>query len=92
MELNKITILLLLWGAVTAVWIVLIIYRGILGQREDDQIFLDPAEERMAQEQRELVARIERLGPPIWVLGIFSGVLLLAAAGAFLWPHLQTFF
>jgi hypothetical protein len=92
MELNKVTVLLFLWGAVTAVWVVLIIYRGILGQREDDQIFLDKAEERLAQEQRELVAKIERLGKPILILGIFSGVLLLAAAGAFLWPHLETFF
>ena len=32
---------LLVWGVVTAVLVVLLVYRGTLEVREDDEIFLD---------------------------------------------------
>ncbi|PYU16663.1 MAG: hypothetical protein DMG37_01875, partial [Acidobacteria bacterium] len=50
--------LLIVWGIVTSVFIILLIWRGVLSSHEDDQIFLDAAEEHMAREQRELVAKI----------------------------------
>ena len=40
--------LLIVWGVVTAVFIVLIAWRSVLSSHEDDQIFLDSAEEHMA--------------------------------------------
>ncbi len=82
---------LVCWGAVTAVWIILLIYRGTLESREDDQLFLDAAEEHMASAQRVLVARVTRLGKPIMVLGIASGALLLVSAAVWLWQAFQNF-
>ena len=35
--------LLIAWGVVTAVFIVLVAWRGVLASHEDDQIFLDKA-------------------------------------------------
>ena len=75
--------LLIVWGVITAVWLVLFIYRNIIEGKEEDGMFLDKAEEHLAREQRELVARIERLSKPMWALGVTSGVLL-AVIGA-LW-------
>lgn len=83
--------LLIAWGIITAIFLVLIIWRSLLSSHEDDQIFLDAAEEHMAREQRELVAKINRLSRPIMTSGIMAGVLLLAIAGIFVYNGLKNF-
>ena len=82
---------LVVWGAVTAVLVILLVYRGTLEVREDDQIFLDSAGDSMASEQRVLVARIEKLSRPIKLLMITSIVLLIAAGGFLLYDGYQRF-
>jgi hypothetical protein len=81
--------LLIAWAIVTAVFIVLLIWRGVLSSHEDDQIFLDAAEEHMAREQRELVAKISTLSRPLLISGILSGVLLLLAGGLWIYAGLK---
>ena len=49
--------LLLVWGLVTVVLIALLVYRGFLESGEDDQIYISKAEEHMAAEQRDIMAR-----------------------------------
>ena len=83
--------LLIVWGIVTSVFIILLIWRGVLSSHEDDQIFLDAAEEHMAREQRELVARINTLSRPLLITGILSGVLLLLAGGLWIYEGLRHF-
>jgi hypothetical protein len=82
---------LIVWGVVTALLIVLVIYRSTLETREGDQIFLDAAEQAMANEQRDIVARIDKLATPIKVLIIASGVLLVTSAGLWLWEGFRNF-
>jgi hypothetical protein len=82
---------LAVWGAVTAALIALLVYRGTLEIREDDQIFLDSAGESMASEQRQIVERIDKLAKPIKLLLILSIVLLLAAAGVWLFEGFRNF-
>ncbi len=83
--------ILVLWGAVTAVLVGLLAYRGTLEIREDDQIFLGRAGDSMANEQREIVARIDKLSKPIKLLMILSIVLLLIALGVFLVEGFKNF-
>jgi len=83
--------LLITWGVVTAVFLVLLLRRSLLASHEDDQIFLDAAEEHMAREQRELVAKIDALSKPLMGTGILAGVLLLVIAGMWLYSGLKNF-
>jgi hypothetical protein len=82
---------LIVWGAVTAALIVLVIYRSTLETREGDQIFLDSAEHSMAEEQREIVARIDKLATPIKALIVASAVLLVASGALWLFEGFRNF-
>jgi hypothetical protein len=53
--MSLMTILGIAWGAFTAVLVLLLIYRGTLTMHEDDQLFLDTAEDHMQQEQQALL-------------------------------------
>ena len=81
--------LLIAWGIVTAIFVLLFIWRSVLSSHEDDQIFLDAAEEHMARAQRELVAKITSLSRPLLITGVLSGALLLIAGGLWIYKGLS---
>jgi hypothetical protein len=83
--------LLIAWGVVTAIFLLLIAWRSVLSSHEDDQIFIDSAQDHMAREQRELITKINKLSPPILTSGITSGVLLLLIVGMFVYRGLKNF-
>lgn len=83
--------LLIVWSVVTVIFMVLIIWRSLLSSHEDDQIFLNPAEEGMAREQRELVGKIDSLSRPLMTSGIASGLLLLVMVGMVVYQGLKSF-
>jgi hypothetical protein len=83
--------LLIAWGTVTAVFLALLLWRSILTTHEDDQLCIDAAGDHMAQEQRELIAKITKLSKPIATSGIMAGVLLLLLAGMWLYAGLKSF-
>src|SRR5215469_9073589 len=78
-------------GSRNRIFLVLIAWRSVLSSHEDDQIFIDAAEEHMAKEQRELIKKIESLSRPLMMSGITSGVLLLVIAGVFVYHGLKNF-
>src|ERR1700730_2957561 len=83
--------LLIVWGIVTATFLALLLWRSILTTHEDDQLCIDAAGEHVAQEQRELIAKITRLSKPIATSGIAAGALLLLIAGMWLYEGLKSF-
>jgi len=85
------TLLMISWGVVMAVLAVLVIYRGTLSVKEDDQIFLDPAEQHHYQEQQVIIAKVTRLKTPIIAFLVISGVLLLTSAGIWIYQGLRNF-
>lgn len=94
-------ILLTSWGVVTAVLIVLLVYRSTLSSREDDQIFIDSPEQHHFQmagaetasthfkEQQEILAKISRLTKPILGLALTSAVLIVASLGVWAYHGLR---
>lgn len=89
--MGMLQMMLLTWGVITALLICVMIYRSTLETREEDQIFLDAAGERMASEQRAIVDRIEKLGRPIAALMVVSGALLVTIAGIWLYQGFKSF-
>jgi hypothetical protein len=80
---------LIAWTIVTAIFMLLLIRRSLLASHEDDQIFLDAAQEHMAREQREIIAKINALSRPLMTSGIASGALLLVLACLWLYNGLK---
>ena len=81
--------LLIVWGVLTAILIILLIYRGTLTMHEDDQLFLDDANSHMQEEQTELLTRVNKLTVPMRVFSIGSGVFLLAFLAMLIYQKLN---
>lgn len=73
--------LFLAWGVVTGILALLLIYRSVIGMKEDDQLFLDSVETRFEEEQQLILARLNRLTPYVKGLAAASGGLLLWMIG-----------
>jgi len=84
-------VLMISWGVITAALVVLVIYRGTLSAKEDDQIFIDAAEQHHFREQQMIIARISRLTRPIIALAVVSGALLLVSAGVWIYQGFKSF-
>ena len=81
--------LLIAWGILTAVLVILLIYRSTLTMQEDDQLFLDESSAQMAREQSELMAKLNKITPLVKVLGATSGLMFLVIAGMFIYQGLN---
>lgn len=81
--------LLVVWGVLTALLIVLLIYRSTLTMQEDDQLFLGESESHLQKEQMEVMRKVNRIGPYVKVLGTLSGVMILVIAGLAIYQGLN---
>jgi hypothetical protein len=80
------TYLLASWGAVTAVLVGLVIYGNTLSVREDDELYLNSAEQvMMASEQQLLIAKQHSLLRVVIAFAALSGILFLATASVWVW-------
>jgi len=80
---------LIVWGVITAVLIILLIYRSTLAMHEDDQLFLNESESQMERDQIELMQKLNKVTPIVKWLGAASGALILIIAGVALYQQLS---
>jgi hypothetical protein len=80
---------LIVWGVLTGILVILLIYRSTLTMQEDDQLFLGESESHMEKEQIELMHKVNKVTPIVRWLGAVSGVLILAIAGVAIYQGLQ---
>ena len=81
--------LVVAWGVLTAVLIAVLIYRGTLTMREDDQLFLGESEAHMQREQLEIMQKVNRLGPFVKVLGTASGLMIIGIVSLAVYQAMQ---
>jgi hypothetical protein len=76
------------WASVTVILVGLLIYRALIGMREEDQLFLASGEEHMARDQQILQARIANVNKfAVW-LGILSGALLIGMVAMWVYANI----
>ena len=80
---------LAVWGVLTTILVILLIYRSTLTMQEDDQLFLGESESHMEKEQIEIMAKVNKITPLVKWMGAASGVLLLVIAGLAVYQGLQ---
>lgn len=87
--MGTIQVLLTIWGILTTILVILIIYRSTLTMHEDDQLFLSETESHMEVEQRDLLKKVHRITPIVSLLGATSGLLILVIAGIWVYRGLS---
>jgi hypothetical protein len=83
--MSPLTALAILWGIITAVLAVALIYRSLIAMKEDDQLFLSAGEANLERDQQQVQARLRSASRYTKVLGTASGVLL--ATITVLWAY-----
>jgi hypothetical protein len=73
------------WGSITVALAGLLIYRSLVAMKEEDQLFLDPAELHFEREQRDILTQLRKLTPPIRTLSVVSAALLALIAGIWIY-------
>jgi hypothetical protein len=81
--------LLILWGVLTGILVLLLIYRSTLSMHEDDAMFIDDSSKNMREEQEALQLRMGKITPWVRILGACSGVLIIVIAGMAVWQRMN---
>jgi hypothetical protein len=82
--------LFIAWGIVTALLIVLLFYRSTLTKQEDNQLFIDESASSRATEQRQLLAKVNRLSPLVNIAGATSGLMIVVMVSWFVYNALNS--
>jgi len=90
--LSLLTILTVAWAAVTVVFLILFLYRSLVGMKEEDTLILSEAESQLEEEQKQIQLRLHRIRPYLRGFGWTSAALLVAIAGVWVYRGLKDFF
>lgn len=87
--MSTLQMLLILWGVLTGVLVLLLIYRSTLSMHEDDAMFIDDSSKNLREEQEALQLRMNKITPWVRILMASSGVLIIVIAGMAVWNQLN---
>lgn len=88
MDLNPtLKLLIVLFVASLVIWLLLLIYKSRLEQAGEDVFRTTP--ERLTEEQKKVLQKVDRLSIPMWIFGILSIVILLCSVAYWLYSGLM---
>ena len=70
------------WAVVASIYLLLFLYRSIVGMKEEDTLHLSAVESKMDDEQREVMKRIHRIEPVTRGFGWATLAMSFLVAGA----------
>ena len=89
---TPLSILTVAWVAVTLVFLSLLLYRSLVGMKEEDVLILSAAESRLEEEQKEIQSRLHHIQPYLRGFGWASAALLVAVGGIWIYRGVKDFF
>ncbi len=84
----QLKILIGLFIVSVVIWFILIVYKKRLERQEEDKVFLGSTPERLNDEQRQLLDKVNQLSKPLWIVGTLTVLLLLSAVGVWIYQGL----
>lgn len=81
----------IVWGALAAVLLSLLMYRGNLTRYEDDQLFLSDSNQIEHQAQDEILVKIRKIEPVIRIFGSVTGLITAVIMGVYVYDAIQHF-
>ena len=91
MSLSPIEIVAVLWGIVTIPFLILFLYRSIVGMHEEDNLYLSEGEARFEAQQREVMKHITKLDAYSHKLGIAALAMTVVLAGVWVFSVVRNF-
>lgn len=91
--MSAMPVLWIVWAGITAVMLILLGYRGTLTRYEEDQLFLDEAEDRQKMQQSALLAKVDKIQPYVRLAIGATCVMSAFIVGLYVWDavrHLLT--
>ncbi len=83
--------LLLTWGLLTGAFVAVMIWKSLVGMKEENVLFIGEAEAAQLDEQKRIFAKVERLTSLAKAFGIASATLLIVTGGVWLYQGFTTF-
>ena len=87
--MSTMLILWIVWAGVLAILLILLAYRGTLTRYEEDQLFLDEAEDHQKREQNEILAKVNKITPFVRIATGATCVLSACILGIYIWDAVQ---
>lgn len=87
--LTLLTWLIVAWAFVTAILVLLMIYRGMIGMHQEDQLILGSGEQQFEAESAVAAARVAKLRPYVVATSALSALLAVAAIGVWIADVMQ---
>ncbi|MBT9332808.1 hypothetical protein [Paracidobacterium acidisoli] len=82
-------VLWIVWAVVLSILLILLAYRGTLTRYEEDQLFLDPAEDHQKSAQAAILKRIDKIQPFVRVSIGATCVMTAGILGIYVWDAIQ---
>lgn len=87
--MSAMPVLWIVWAGVAAIMLILLGYRGTLTRYEEDQIFLDDAENHQKQEQTLLLQKVQKIQPYVRASIAATCVLSGCIIGFYVWDAIR---
>ena len=89
--MNFIIVIWIVWVALAVVLLGLLLYHMNITQDEEDDLFLDAAEETERRRQDDVSAKLKRLKPWIRICGGVEGIVTLILVGFYIVDAMRQF-